>query len=390
MKNNKKAVANLFVTVILILIVVVAVTSIGVIIINTSHKLNSSIAIQEIQQDCKAKNPTNSQGYSDCVVAEANTQGISSTLILGQSGAQQNNNPVPQPQGGQQSSRSAVRTLPLFYLTGFPVQAKINITFDSQDCGAAVEEHLPVGWNASNITGAGGPFYSAKDNTIRWGIIDGPLCGGQTNYILTYTTIANASTFGIANFSGIFSVDGTDYPITGSSNIINLSSGGQSVNLNAPSNLTSFNVSYNKVSLSWIDNSNNEQGFRVEYARSGVRWYLGANVSKNVTSISFPPTLQGSGIGGGAYYWFRVYAYNASSISTYANLGWVLVPWNPSYVCGDGVKNPNEDCDYAITGYGTSSTPVGLCRDLISGTTRYPDNNVYCNQECGLDPTNCF
>jgi fibronectin type 3 domain-containing protein len=81
----------------------------------------------------------------------------------------------------------------------------------------------------------------------------------------------------------------------------------------APSGLTaSYNSTAKTISLSWADNSNNEQGFTIQFSYSGSAFSDMASVGANVTTYTTgtnPPT--GS-------YQFRVYAYNGLT-SGYSN-----------------------------------------------------------------------
>jgi hypothetical protein len=83
---------------------------------------------------------------------------------------------------------------------------------------------------------------------------------------------------------------------------------------NAPSNLVATVASATQISLSWTDNSNNEDGFRIERKTepSGT-WSEIATVSANVT------TYQNSGLTTGTTYCYRVRAYNSYGNSSYSN-----------------------------------------------------------------------
>lgn len=93
-----------------------------------------------------------------------------------------------------------------------PLSVILNLTFDPADCGGAYVETIPSGFVASEITGNGAPYYNTNLNTIVWAPIDGPLCGGSSNEILTYNLTATEVSVEPAVISGQFSVDGTTYP----------------------------------------------------------------------------------------------------------------------------------------------------------------------------------
>jgi hypothetical protein len=84
--------------------------------------------------------------------------------------------------------------------------------------------------------------------------------------------------------------------------------------LSAPSNLTATPVSQTQIDLAWTDNSNNEDGFKIERSPNGTSdWTQIATVGANVTTYS------NSGLTCSTAYYYRVRAYNASSDSGYSN-----------------------------------------------------------------------
>ncbi|MDZ7268026.1 MAG: discoidin domain-containing protein [candidate division KSB1 bacterium] len=92
----------------------------------------------------------------------------------------------------------------------------------------------------------------------------------------------------------------------------------------APSNLTATVVSGSQVDLSWTDNSNNEDGFKIERKTGASGTYAEiATVGANVTS--YPDT----GLAGGTTYYYRVRAYNAGGNSAYSNEASTTTASNP-------------------------------------------------------------
>ncbi|MEK7090419.1 MAG: fibronectin type III domain-containing protein [Patescibacteria group bacterium] len=87
----------------------------------------------------------------------------------------------------------------------------------------------------------------------------------------------------------------------------------------APSSLTATNqsTSTNRVLLRWIDNSNNEEGFKVERGTDGVNFnQIAATVLTSYTD---------TGMANGTYY-YRVREYNAGGNSGYSNTASITVP----------------------------------------------------------------
>ena len=79
----------------------------------------------------------------------------------------------------------------------------------------------------------------------------------------------------------------------------------------APSGLTASAVSKTQINLSWIDNSNNETGFKIDRRLGFGAWGEIATVGTNIRVYS------NSGLAAGRSYGYRVRAYNGSGDSSY-------------------------------------------------------------------------
>lgn len=85
---------------------------------------------------------------------------------------------------------------------------------------------------------------------------------------------------------------------------------------NAPTNLTVSPMKTQeagKMLLTWTDNSNNENGFRIERSNDGNAWLPINSVGMNVT------TFVDSGLAGSTTYYYQVVAFNASGTSGFSN-----------------------------------------------------------------------
>jgi hypothetical protein len=82
----------------------------------------------------------------------------------------------------------------------------------------------------------------------------------------------------------------------------------------APSGLSATAVSSSQINLAWTDNSNNEDGFRIERGPDGSTWTQIASVGAGVTSYS--NTGLSASTASTAYH-YRVRAYNAAGNSGY-------------------------------------------------------------------------
>ena len=82
---------------------------------------------------------------------------------------------------------------------------------------------------------------------------------------------------------------------------------------NAPSSLTAQAASSSQISLSWTDNSSNEEGFQIERSTAAAAFTGIATVAPNVTSYT------NSGLAASTSYTYRVRAYNGGGSSGYSN-----------------------------------------------------------------------
>jgi hypothetical protein len=97
--------------------------------------------------------------------------------------------------------------------------------------------------------------------------------------------------------------------------------------LNAPTNLQG-SPDCDTITLTWNDNSTNEQGFKIE-RKSGPYWYYLDEVGPNVTSYV------DSGLPCGQLFYYRVYAFNQNGNSLYTlQIG---KSTTPCAYCGGGL-----------------------------------------------------
>lgn len=89
---------------------------------------------------------------------------------------------------------------------------------------------------------------------------------------------------------------------------------------NAPSGLNATAKSPTAIDLSWRDNSDNEDGFKIERQPSQGSWREIATVGKNTSSYS------DSGLSPSTVYCYRVRAYNTAGASDYSNTSCATTP----------------------------------------------------------------
>lgn len=120
----------------------------------------------------------------------------------------------------------------------------------------------------------------------------------------------------------------------------------------APSNLVATAVSYNRIDLTWQDNSNNEDGFRVGCnIYGGSTYYEVADLSANTTSFAH------SGLDPLTAYKYYIQAYNEagaanSNVAEVTTLSGVEIldyqlgeKYGDAWVTGHARNNTNETLD---------------------------------------------
>ncbi len=88
----------------------------------------------------------------------------------------------------------------------------------------------------------------------------------------------------------------------------------------APSGLLATAVSGTQINLNWVDESADEDGFKIERSQDGLNWSQVATVASNVIAFADPGLAPNTG------YTYRLCAYNGSGNSAYSNLASVTTP----------------------------------------------------------------
>uniref|UniRef100_A0A7C3MIS0 Fibronectin type III domain-containing protein n=1 Tax=Dictyoglomus thermophilum TaxID=14 RepID=A0A7C3MIS0_DICTH len=128
---------------------------------------------------------------------------------------------------------------------------------------------------------------------------------------------------------------------------------------NAPTDLTAEVVSGTEVRLAWKDNSNNEEGFKIERKTLDGEWSEIATVGANVN------TYNDTGLTPGTTYYYRVKAYNSAGDSDYSNEVSIVPLYSPTWGTHDWTN--------------TFEFPSGW----IDGNANYPMQN-FCTVQDGI------
>ncbi|MGC8943569.1 MAG: fibronectin type III domain-containing protein [Caldisericia bacterium] len=107
---------------------------------------------------------------------------------------------------------------------------------------------------------------------------------------------------------------------------------------NSPTNLITSASSCNEVLLIWIDNSNNEDGFKIERKEEGGSYSLITTLTSNTTLFNDTTTS------GNKKYYYRVYAFNSYGVSNFSNESIVTTP-----PCGNKPNAPSNLFGEAIS-----------------------------------------
>jgi len=157
----------------------------------------------------------------------------------------------------------------------------------------------------------------------------------------------------------------------------------------APSDLTTTFTSPSQINLSWTDNSDNEDGFKIE-RKTGTGGTYSLTVTTSVNTTSYSDT----GLSVSTTYSYRVYAYNPTGNSSYSNeinstttpsggtTGQMVSIPAGCFKMGDAFKEGNSDerpvhnvciSAFQIGSYEVTNTQYRACVD--AGVCAAPESN---------------
>jgi hypothetical protein len=186
---------------------------------------------------------------------------------------------------------------------------------------AGTDQTLGSGVTTANLSGTA----SDSDGTVAssaWSMVSGPntptISQGGT------VTARTASVTGMVNGNYVFRLSATDNAGATSIDDVLVAVGSTQTVPTAPSSLAAVAASASQINLSWTDNANNEQGFRVERAPdSGGNPGTFAQIATTGEGVT---TYADTGRTASTKYHYRVRAYNAVGNSAYSNTSFATTP----------------------------------------------------------------
>jgi len=238
------------------------------------------------------------------------------------------------------------------------------VEFTNVDGGSGGNATLTIRWalNSSDRTGDliinGSAQNLTMENTGAW-----------TNWNTKDITVSmNAGTTNTIRFEST----GQDF---GNLDEITLQVNQATSAPNAPNNLSATAVLSTQIDLSWNDNSNNEDGFKIERKFGGGSFTEIATVNSDVT------TYNDTGLSANTMYTYRVRAYNTAGDSGYTSEASVTTPGGGGLVSHwrlDGNGNDDQgNNDLFNNGAGFSSGIDGQAADLSPNDYFAIDNFNY-------------
>lgn len=200
-----------------------------------------------------------------------------------------------------------------------PILTGINIT--------AGDGYTIINWDSINgITGQSAGIAIARKTAAGFYSIVGSVPIDQTTFIDTGLTPNTTYYYKFYKYTSYDWKDISSY--TNEYNITTLSSNTTPI---PPSSLTATAVDGWTIALSWLDNSNNEDGFTVERSTDNINFTPVTNTYANVTSFRDDFVVANT------LYYYRVKAFNTFDASSYSPVASATTPTISPTTLGGGI-----------------------------------------------------
>ncbi|WP_024772528.1 cellulase family glycosylhydrolase [Aquimarina macrocephali] len=314
-------------------------TSVGTTTINTSSYADTGLTSNTTYYyRVRAENTIGNSAYSNTVNVTTTAGNIALGKTATASSLETSSFPASFAVDGKDTTRWASKE-------------KVDPQWISIDLGGAVNiDRVVLNWETAyakayriEVSNDGIAWTSIYSTSTGNGKIDGLNISGTGRYIRMYGT-ARGTAYGYSLYE--FEVYGTI---------------GEGTGPEAPSSLSATAASKNQIDLSWTDNANNEDSFRIERSANGTSgWASVATTTINATSYS------NVGLMANTTYYYRVRAENKTGNSSYSNTVNAATP--PSGI--PPLENIALNKTTSASSLETSSFPASFAVDG-SNTTRW-------------------
>jgi hypothetical protein len=132
----------------------------------------------------------------------------------------------------------------------------------------------------------------------------------------------------------------------------------------APTNLTATTFSSSQINLSWTDNANNENGFKVEQSTDGTTFTQIAMLGSNTVSFSV------TGLAASTTYHYRVVSFNDAGNSSFSNTASAatfppppVLPAAPSSLTANAISRSQINLSWADNSNNESGFKIERCKN---------------------------
>ena len=229
-----------------------------------------------------------------------------------------------------------------------PPSALTATPFSSTQINLSWTDNSPdeTGFRIDRAPGGGGPF-------VQVGLVG----SGVVTYQNTGLTASTSYTYKVYAYNtGGFSL---------ASNAVTVSTPAAPAPPAAPSGLGATAASSTQINLSWVDNSSNEDGFRIERAPGSNP----TNFAEITTVAANATTYQNTGLTASTSYVYRVRAYNGAGNSAYTSTATTSTLAAPPAAPSGLTAVAASDVQITLTWVDNSTTETGFTIEQAPGGT---------------------